>query len=195
MISTHKLEDLKELRKIGQYYGQLILFFHMFHDKCIGKWIRNSTENVCPTCRQPILGSVKDRIKYMNIPENKSDDVVPVMVNNGVVPRMVNNVVLPGMVNNVVLPIIVNNANNDIVAKFKNNNGLVSEFNNNNNGLVSEFNNNNSGLVSEFLNNNNDGVAPGMVNNANNGVVRGGRKRRTLRYKKRKSTRKNISRR
>jgi hypothetical protein len=168
---------------------------HMFHDKCIGKWLRNSKENLCPTCRQPILGSVKDRINYMNIPENKSDDVVPVIVNNGVVPRMVNNVVLPGMVNNVVLPVIVNNANNSVVPDFNNNNnGLVSEFNNNNNGLVPEFNNNNNGIVTEFLNNNNNGVAPGMVNN-NNGVVRGGRKRRTLRYKKRKSTRKNMSRR
>jgi len=124
---------------------------HMFHDKCIVKWIRNSRNTLCPTCRQPILDSVRDIINNMNILENEIDEVVP------------------GMVNNAVAPV------------FNNNNGVAPVFNNNN-GVAPVFNNNN-------------GVAPGMVNNANNGVVRGGRKRRTLRYKKRKSTRKNISRR
>jgi len=120
---------------------------HMFHDKCIVKWIRNSRNTLCPTCRQPILDSVRDIINNMNILENEIDEVVPGMVNNA-------------------------------------NNGVAPVFNNNNNGVAPVFNNNN-------------GVAPGMVNNANNannGVVRGGRKRRTLRYKKRKSTQKNMSR-
>jgi hypothetical protein len=103
---------------------------HMFHDKCIAKWIRNSRNNLCPTCRQPISGAI------VNAAVNANNGAVN--NNNGVVPGAVNNGVVPGLVNN--------------------------------------------------------GVAPGMVNNANNGVVRGGRKRRTLRYKKRKSTRKNMSR-
>ena len=52
-LSTDTCSICQESLKIGEYYRSLPLCLHIFHKKCIDRWLQNDLEEMrCPLCRK-----------------------------------------------------------------------------------------------------------------------------------------------